>query len=184
MPFSQAAATLTVSHAAWLLPWPALQVVAFVKGTRQAPQCGFSYKMLTLLNDSRAEYEVSCAPLEMGRVRASSMLMQQRYFAPCAHTPAPPGPRTPAAPCASGTSLDIPLHPLHPCRWSMFWTSSTTPACVMPSRLTVPGRPSRSCMSRANSWAAATFASRWQGPASCRSSCDRPKPPTLPRVMV
>jgi Grx4 family monothiol glutaredoxin len=34
------------------------QVVAFVKGTRSQPQCGFSYKMLTILNDARAEYEV------------------------------------------------------------------------------------------------------------------------------
>lgn len=40
------------------VPGWSLQVVAFVKGTRQSPQCGFSYKMLTLLNDSRAEYEV------------------------------------------------------------------------------------------------------------------------------
>jgi glutaredoxin-related protein len=35
-----------------------LQVVAFIKGTRSAPQCGFSYKMLQVLNDSRTEYEV------------------------------------------------------------------------------------------------------------------------------
>lgn len=34
------------------------QVVAFVKGTRTAPQCGFSHRVLTLLNESRAEYEV------------------------------------------------------------------------------------------------------------------------------
>lgn len=27
------------------------QVVAFVKGTRTSPQCGFSYKVLTLLNE-------------------------------------------------------------------------------------------------------------------------------------
>lgn len=35
-----------------------LQVVAFVKGTRSQPQCGFSYKMLTILNDLRTDYEV------------------------------------------------------------------------------------------------------------------------------
>lgn len=35
-----------------------LQVVAFVKGTRSQPQCGFSYKMLQILNDLRADYEV------------------------------------------------------------------------------------------------------------------------------
>lgn len=34
------------------------QVVAFVKGTRSQPQCGFSYKMLQILNDSRTDYEV------------------------------------------------------------------------------------------------------------------------------
>lgn len=34
------------------------KVVAFVKGTRSAPQCGFSYKMLTILNDARTDYEV------------------------------------------------------------------------------------------------------------------------------
>eukprot|EP00878_Enallax_costatus_P003308 GHUV01003513.1.p1 GENE.GHUV01003513.1~~GHUV01003513.1.p1 ORF type:complete len:279 (+),score=64.10 GHUV01003513.1:127-963(+) len=34
------------------------KVVAFVKGTRSQPQCGFSYKMLTILNDLRTDYEV------------------------------------------------------------------------------------------------------------------------------
>jgi len=34
------------------------KVVAFVKGTRSQPQCGFSYKMLQVLNDSRTDYEV------------------------------------------------------------------------------------------------------------------------------
>jgi glutaredoxin-related protein len=34
------------------------QVVAFVKGTRSAPQCGFSHKMLSILNDMRTDYEV------------------------------------------------------------------------------------------------------------------------------
>jgi Grx4 family monothiol glutaredoxin len=33
-------------------------VVAFIKGTRSQPQCGFSHKLLTILNDSRADYEV------------------------------------------------------------------------------------------------------------------------------
>lgn len=31
------------------------QVVAFIKGTRTSPQCGFSYKVLTLLNEVREE---------------------------------------------------------------------------------------------------------------------------------
>lgn len=35
-----------------------LQVVAFIKGTRSQPQCGFSHKMLTILNESRTDYEV------------------------------------------------------------------------------------------------------------------------------
>jgi hypothetical protein len=35
-----------------------LQVVAFIKGTRTQPQCGFSHKMLTILNNLRTEYEV------------------------------------------------------------------------------------------------------------------------------
>jgi glutaredoxin-related protein len=39
-------------------PPPCGQVVAFVKGTRSAPQCGFSYKMLSILNDMRTDYEV------------------------------------------------------------------------------------------------------------------------------
>ncbi|GAQ88431.1 hypothetical protein KFL_004270110 [Klebsormidium nitens] len=33
-------------------------VVAFIKGTRTAPQCGFSYRVLTLLNESKVDYEV------------------------------------------------------------------------------------------------------------------------------
>lgn len=37
---------------------PPRQVVAFVKGTRQAPACGFSFKMLQLMNELRVEYEV------------------------------------------------------------------------------------------------------------------------------
>ena len=35
-----------------------LQVVAFVKGTRTQPQCGFSYKVLSTLNELGADYEV------------------------------------------------------------------------------------------------------------------------------
>lgn len=34
------------------------KIVAFIKGTRQQPQCGFSHKMLTLLNQSKADFEV------------------------------------------------------------------------------------------------------------------------------
>ena len=34
------------------------QVVAFIKGTRTQPQCGFSHRVLTLLNESRLPYEV------------------------------------------------------------------------------------------------------------------------------
>lgn len=34
------------------------RLVAFVKGTRQQPQCGFSYKMMSMLNDCKADYEV------------------------------------------------------------------------------------------------------------------------------
>ncbi|KAL6772134.1 GRX6 [Auxenochlorella protothecoides x Auxenochlorella symbiontica] len=34
------------------------KVVAFVKGTRTSPQCGFSYKVLTLLNEAKVDYEV------------------------------------------------------------------------------------------------------------------------------
>lgn len=37
---------------------PCAQVVAFVKGTRSQPQCGFSHKMMQILNDSRTDYEV------------------------------------------------------------------------------------------------------------------------------
>jgi glutaredoxin-related protein len=33
-------------------------VVAFVKGTRNQPQCGFSYKVLSMLNEVGANYEV------------------------------------------------------------------------------------------------------------------------------
>ena len=35
-----------------------MQVVAFVKGTRRQPQCGFSYKVLSMLNELGANYEV------------------------------------------------------------------------------------------------------------------------------
>lgn len=34
------------------------RIVAFVKGTRTQPQCGFSYQMLQTLNTMKAEYEV------------------------------------------------------------------------------------------------------------------------------
>ncbi|KAL0037604.1 hypothetical protein WJX77_004510 [Trebouxia sp. C0004] len=34
------------------------KVVAFIKGTRTQPQCGFSYKVLTMLNEARTDYEV------------------------------------------------------------------------------------------------------------------------------
>ena len=34
------------------------QVVAFIKGTRTQPQCGFSFKMLQLLNENKADFEV------------------------------------------------------------------------------------------------------------------------------
>lgn len=40
------------------LPMSCLQVVAFIKGTRTQPQCGFSFKVLTLLNEARTDYEV------------------------------------------------------------------------------------------------------------------------------
>lgn len=35
-----------------------MQVVAFIKGTRTQPQCGFSHRVMTLLNELRANYEV------------------------------------------------------------------------------------------------------------------------------
>lgn len=35
-----------------------MQVVAFIKGTRTQPECGFSYKVLTMLNQARTNYEV------------------------------------------------------------------------------------------------------------------------------
>jgi len=34
------------------------KVVAFIKGTRAQPQCGFSYQVLTILNKNRVNYEV------------------------------------------------------------------------------------------------------------------------------
>lgn len=33
-------------------------MVAFVKGTRTQPQCGFSHKVLSILNEVRAPFEV------------------------------------------------------------------------------------------------------------------------------
>ena len=38
-----------------------MQVVAFVKGTRTQPQCGFSYKVLSILNESKVNFEVVSA---------------------------------------------------------------------------------------------------------------------------
>jgi glutaredoxin-related protein len=35
-----------------------LKVVAFIKGTRTAPQCGFSHRVLTILNEQAVDYEV------------------------------------------------------------------------------------------------------------------------------
>ena len=45
------------------MPNTPLQVVAFVKGTRTQPQCGFSYKVLTLLQEVRAGsvFRLPCA---------------------------------------------------------------------------------------------------------------------------
>ena len=34
------------------------KIVAFVKGTRTSPACGFSHKMMTILNEYGADYEV------------------------------------------------------------------------------------------------------------------------------
>lgn len=47
---------------------PVLQVVAFVKGTRTSPSCGFSYRVLTILNEIGADYEVGVPPslLQLG----------------------------------------------------------------------------------------------------------------------
>lgn len=33
-------------------------VVAFIKGTRTAPQCGFSHRVLTILNENKVDYEL------------------------------------------------------------------------------------------------------------------------------
>eukprot|EP00850_Spirogloea_muscicola_P004529 SM000019S05073 [mRNA] locus=s19:785219:786275:- [translate_table: standard] len=33
------------------------EIIAFIKGTRTAPQCGFSHRMLTILNEQGANYE-------------------------------------------------------------------------------------------------------------------------------
>lgn len=33
-------------------------VVAFIKGTRTSPQCGFSHRVLTILNEHAVDYEV------------------------------------------------------------------------------------------------------------------------------
>lgn len=33
-------------------------VVAFIKGTRTSPQCGFSHRVLTILNEQSVDYEV------------------------------------------------------------------------------------------------------------------------------
>lgn len=35
-----------------------LKVVAFIKGTRTAPRCGFSHRVLTILNEQGVDYEV------------------------------------------------------------------------------------------------------------------------------
>jgi Grx4 family monothiol glutaredoxin len=35
-----------------------LKVVAFIKGTRTSPQCGFSHRVLTILNEHGVDYEV------------------------------------------------------------------------------------------------------------------------------
>ncbi|KAL3700523.1 hypothetical protein R1sor_018545 [Riccia sorocarpa] len=53
-------------HVSLTIPLPELidkvvkscEVVAFVKGTRTAPQCGFSHRVLTILNEVGVDYEV------------------------------------------------------------------------------------------------------------------------------
>ncbi len=39
-------------------PRPRAQVVAFVKGTRTAPQCGFSHRVMSLLTEAGAPFDV------------------------------------------------------------------------------------------------------------------------------
>ncbi len=56
---------------------PRLQVVAFIKGTRTQPQCGFSHKMLTLLNTLKAEYEVVNVLDEVRRLQGRVDLLDQ-----------------------------------------------------------------------------------------------------------
>ncbi len=51
----------------------ALQVVAFVKGTRTQPQCGFSHKVLSILNEVRAPYEV-VSPLQWHSLGQANVL--------------------------------------------------------------------------------------------------------------
>jgi glutaredoxin-related protein len=46
------------AHARITTADPTTQVVAFVKGTRTQPACGFSHKMMTILNENKADYEV------------------------------------------------------------------------------------------------------------------------------
>ena len=45
---------------------PPAQVVAFVKGSRTQPACGFSYRVLTILNEAGADYEVGFGSSSQG----------------------------------------------------------------------------------------------------------------------
>ena len=44
--------------AVMLQAWLTAQVVAFVKGTRVAPQCGFSHRVMSLLTEAGAPFDV------------------------------------------------------------------------------------------------------------------------------
>ena len=52
------------------------QVVAFIKGTRTQPQCGFSYKVLSILNDIRIPYEVVKPGLCLDFVRFCKVVIE------------------------------------------------------------------------------------------------------------
>ncbi len=147
------------------------KVVAFVKGTRSQPQCGFSHKLMTILNDLKADYEVVNVlvggglgvggwDVRSGLIDSCWDVVSSGLDCTAVVLPPPMRPRQPQT-TASKTAPKPP-----PPR-----TTSTTPGCGTRSRSTASGPPSRSSTSRGSLWAAPTSWTRCWARGSCSCCC-------------
>lgn len=64
---------------------PPSQVVAFIKGTRTSPSCGFSYRVLNILNESGADYEVGLIRIDLISFNVTALELVQLVSLFAAH---------------------------------------------------------------------------------------------------